>query len=53
VPAFFYLCYFVELSMVSHIYWSIHMWMGAIVLAGLVGLLLSYLLLPPQGEMVE
>jgi hypothetical protein len=28
--------------------WSVHLWTGAIVMAGIVGLLLSYLLVPPQ-----
>jgi hypothetical protein len=28
--------------------WSIHLWLGSCILAGIVGLLLSYLLVPPQ-----
>ena len=28
--------------------WSVHLWTGSIVMAGIVGLLLSYLLVPPQ-----
>ena len=31
--------------------WSVNLWMGSIVLSGIIGLLLSYLLLPPlAGE---
>jgi hypothetical protein len=35
---------------VTHrIIWSIHLWLGSCVMAGIVGLVLSYLLAPPQG----
>jgi hypothetical protein len=34
-------------------WWSVHLWTGAIVLAGLVGWLLSYLILPPQEPREE
>ena len=48
VPVVFYLCYFVALRLMKGMWWSVHLWTGAIVLAGLVGWLLSYLILPPQ-----
>jgi len=28
--------------------WSIHLWLGSTVVAGIIGVLLSILLLPPQ-----
>jgi hypothetical protein len=51
VPFSLYLLYFLELSLLSWkgVSWSIHMWMGSVVLAGVVSLLLSFLLLPPRG----
>lgn len=54
VPAIFYLCYFLNLAIVGPLYfqsgisWSVHFWAGSIVLAGLVGFLLSYLVFPPR-----
>lgn len=49
VPVVFYLDYFVPI-MIQHngIGWSIHLWLGSTVMAGIVGLLLSYLLMPPS-----
>jgi len=53
VPALLYLFYFLNLAIVeplrfqSRITWSVHFWAGSIVLAGLVGFLLSYVMLPP------
>ncbi len=49
VPVVLYLLYFLELQLIAEIDWTIHMWMGSTVLSGIVGLLLSYLLIPPQG----
>lgn len=48
-PAILYALYFLALFLTSGIWWSIHLWAGAIFLAGVVGLLLSYLLMPPPG----
>ena len=48
VPVVFYLCYFEALQLMKGWWWSVHLWTGAVVLAGLVGWLLSYLILPPQ-----
>ncbi len=48
VPVVFYLFYFGALLLMKGWWWSVHLWTGGIVLAGLVGWLLSYLILPPQ-----
>ena len=40
--------YFLGLFAIKGIAWSVHLWMGSIVMAGIVGLLLSYVLVPPQ-----
>ena len=49
VPALNYTVYFAVLLLINGaIWWSVHLWTGAIVEAGFVGLLLSYLLVPPQ-----
>ncbi len=47
VPAIYYTLYFVAIMVTQGLDWSVHLWTGAIVLAGVVGLLLSYLLIPP------
>lgn len=39
--------YFAALLATEGTRWSIHLWSGAIVLTGIAGLLLSYLLVPP------
>ena len=49
VPAFFYLCYFLNLEIIRGIQWSIHLWLGSVFMAGIIGLLLSYLVVPMQG----
>ncbi|MBI3943704.1 MAG: hypothetical protein HY326_11880 [Chloroflexi bacterium] len=49
VPVVFYLLYFLLLTLTTRgITWSIHLWSGSVFMAGIVGLLLSYLLLPPS-----
>lgn len=50
LPATFYLCYFLALMLTEGIAWSVHLWVGSIVLAGIAGWLLSYLLLPPRSS---
>jgi hypothetical protein len=47
VPVLYYVFYFAALMLTQGIGWSIHLWSGSIVLAGAVGLLLSYLIIPP------
>ena len=49
VPVIFYSCYMLALQLTGGIGWSIHLWLGTIVVAGIVGLLLSYLVLPPPS----
>lgn len=44
VPALLYTSYFLTLAATEGIGWSVHLWMGAIVIAGIVGVLLSYLI---------
>jgi hypothetical protein len=48
VPLVFYLLYFATLGLLQGITWSIHLWLGSCVLAGVVGLLLSYVMVGPQ-----
>jgi hypothetical protein len=40
--------YFLGLAAIKGIAWSVHLWAGAIVMAGVVGLLLSFVALPPS-----
>ena len=40
---------FLGLQLTGGIGWSIHLWLGSIVVAGIVGLLLSFLVVPPSG----
>lgn len=47
VPAVHCALYFLNVYVAKDLWWSVHMWAGSIVLAGAVGWLLSYLLLPP------
>lgn len=49
VPTVFYLCYFLTLMLSEGLAWSVHVWTGAVVLAGIAGWLLSHLLLPPRS----
>jgi len=53
VPVTFYLLYFLTLIATTGIWWSIHLWMGSVVIAGLVGWLLSYVAAPPATGDVE
>jgi hypothetical protein len=49
VPVVYYLGYFLTLWLTSGITWTIHLWGGAIVISGIVGLLIGLLLVPPAG----
>lgn len=44
VPAVYYALYFAALEIVIRVTWSIHVWSGAVFLAGMTGLLVSFLL---------
>jgi hypothetical protein len=47
VPVILYALYFLVLHLTTGIAWTVHLWTGALVLAGVVGLLLSYVAVPP------
>jgi hypothetical protein len=47
VPAMYYLLYFVDLMVAKQVVWTVHLWVGSVFIAGLAGLTLSYLLVPP------
>ena len=49
VPVVFYLIYFLTLVATTGIWWSIHLWLGSVVVAGITGWLLSYVAIPPTG----
>lgn len=48
VPGSFYMVYFATLAITGGIWWTVHLWTGGIVLAGIVGWLLSFVFLPPM-----
>jgi hypothetical protein len=47
LPALMTTLYFLTAHLTAGIWWEPHLWMGTILLTGVVGLLLSYVLLPP------
>jgi hypothetical protein len=49
IPAVQYLLYFGAVTWWSRVTWSVHLWTGAVVLAGAVGWLLSHLAVPSRG----
>ena len=49
LPVIIYSCYVLTLQLTGGIGWSIHLWLGSIVVAGIVGLFLSFLVVPPAG----
>ncbi|HEU4798237.1 MAG TPA: hypothetical protein VFT63_04865 [bacterium] len=51
VPAVLYALYMLALTIDGGIWWSVHLWMGAITLAAITGWLVSYLVAPPQLPM--
>jgi hypothetical protein len=48
-PTLIHAGYFAALALTSGIAYTPHLWMGVIVFAGLIGWLLSYLVLPPRS----
>ncbi len=50
VPVVYYVLYFATLAIGGEIWWSIHIWAGAIVIAGIAGWLISYAFLPPDPK---
>ena len=47
VPMIYYVLYYVVLMVTQGLGWSVHLWTGSIVLSGVLGLSLSYLIIPP------
>jgi hypothetical protein len=47
LPVVLYGLYFLALQLTMGIQWTLHLWLGSTVVAGICGLLLSYVLLPP------
>jgi len=50
-PLLLFVAYYAALMATEGTLWSIHLWSGSIFLTGIVGLLLSYLLVPPTFPM--
>ncbi len=50
VPTMLFLLYFITIALREGIWWSVHMWSGSIVFAGLSGLLLSFCFLAPENH---
>jgi hypothetical protein len=47
VPFLYFALYFAALLLTGGLWWRVHMWLGAPLLAGITGLSLSFLLVPP------
>jgi hypothetical protein len=48
VPVIYYLSYFASITLTGNaITWTIHLWLGVVVMSGCESLLMSYLLVPP------
>ena len=47
--------YFVAGQMIAGMAWSVHLWLGSIVMGGVVGLLISFVAVPPHvaGETIR
>jgi len=50
VPALLYAAYFAALTIDQGLIWSVHLWAGSIVVAGISGWLLSYLVAPLRAH---
>ena len=48
IPVVFFLLYFVVLALSGGVAWVIHLWLGAPVMAGILGLFVSFLVVPPN-----
>jgi hypothetical protein len=49
-PAVLHIFYFLSLKLTHGLWWSVHLWLGPVVLSGLVGCLLAYLLAPESSD---
>jgi len=47
LPLVIYGAYFINLEIVSGVVWIIHLLLGSVLVTGLIGVGLSYLVLPP------
>lgn len=50
VPVIFYALYFATLALTGGLWWTLHLWAGAIVMAGIIGWLLSYAFVSPTAS---
>ena len=48
IPAMFYAAYFVTLQLTGGIAWTIHLWLGAVVIAGVIGLVVDEAMRSPS-----
>jgi hypothetical protein len=48
LPAVYVACYFAVLALTGGLWWPVDLWAGAVTMAGIVGWLISYLVLPPD-----
>jgi hypothetical protein len=53
IPLIYYSLYFLMLALTATLVWRIHLWAGAIVIAGLIGLALSFVAVPPTYTPAE
>lgn len=53
LPLLYYLLFFGTLQLTAGVPWSIHLWLGSSVMSGILGLLLSYLLIAPKSPALE
>ncbi len=53
VPVVLYSLYYLTLQISGGIAWTIHLWLGSILLAGIVGLFVSFLLVSPLRTAAE
>ena len=53
MPASFFACYFAAVAMTVGLGWSMHLWLGAISLAGAIGLFMDELGRRPATVLVE
>jgi hypothetical protein len=50
VPIILYSLYFATLILTDRVWWSVHVWTGSVLLAGIVGWLVSYVLVAPRAS---
>ena len=48
MPTVLHLGYFLSLIATDGIWWSMHLWLGTVLFSGVIGWLLSYLVLPTR-----